>query len=77
MTVELAEKIWLPVALYLAIGALFSFAFVAVGAARLDRAARGAGPLFRVLIVPGAAALWPLLALMWLAGAGANRRDAA
>jgi len=77
MTVELAERIWLPVALYLAIGALFSFAFVAVGAPRMDRAASGANAVFRLMIAPGAALLWPLLALMWVAGAGANNRDTA
>lgn len=77
MSVDLAEKLWLPVAAYLAVGVLFSFVFVVSGAPRLDRAAKGANTLFRLMIAPGVAMLWPLLLLMWLTGAGANKRDAA
>ncbi len=76
MTVALAENIWLGVAAYLAIGAVFAALFVAGGAGRLDRATKGAGAGFRLLIAPGAALLWPLMLLMWIASAGANRRAA-
>ncbi len=75
MTIATAEMIWLAVAVYLAIGLAFALFFTFAGAARIDRATGGAGTLFRLLIVPGAALLWPLLLLMWLTGAGANRRD--
>jgi hypothetical protein len=53
---------------YGAAGLLFAVAFAAVGAARLDPAARGASPGFRILVVPGAAALWPVLLRRWLRG---------
>ncbi|MFN0022957.1 MAG: hypothetical protein ACKVS5_03575 [Parvularculaceae bacterium] len=76
MTVALAENIWRGVAAYLAIGAIFAALFAAGGAARLDRATKGASAGFRLIIVPGAALLWPLLLVMWIAGAGADRRDA-
>jgi len=53
-------------AVYLGIGLIFAVGFAAAGAARLDPGARGAPLLFRVLIVPGAAALWPALAVKLL-----------
>lgn len=46
---------------YLAIGAVFGVAFAFRLVDRVDPAARGAGWGFRLLIVPGAAALWPWL----------------
>lgn len=56
--------IWLvrAVDLYLLIGMLFSFYFVASGVNRIDPSARTAGLGFRLLIVPGTIALWPVLA---------------
>ncbi len=51
---------------YAGIGVLFAVAFVTIGAGRLDPNAVG-GPIgFRLLILPGAAALWPYLAIRWL-----------
>jgi hypothetical protein len=67
---------WTAVAAYLAAGVVFALAFVFGGARRLDRATGGASVAFRLFIIPGAAALWPLLLLMWIAGAGANKRNA-
>ena len=55
-------------AVYVGLGFVFALLFAARGAERLDPAARGAGLGFRLLIVPGAAALWPLLAWRWLRG---------
>ena len=52
-------------AAYAAIGALFALAFAWRGAARLDPAARASGVAFRLIILPGAAALWPLLLVKW------------
>ncbi|MBX3356926.1 MAG: hypothetical protein KF745_00710 [Phycisphaeraceae bacterium] len=54
-------------AAYLALGLLFAIAFSLVGAARIDPVARHAPIGFRLVILPGAAALWPLLLRRWLA----------
>jgi hypothetical protein len=54
--------------IYAVLGLLFAVCFAAVGVGRLDPAARGAGLGFRLLIVPGAAAFWPLLLGRWLRG---------
>ncbi len=53
---------------YFAIGVVFAIAFAFMGVGRIDRAAHG-GPIgFRMLIVPGAAALWPWLLMKWFRG---------
>jgi len=41
---------------------------VGKGVDRIDPNARGAGLGFRLLILPGSAALWPLLLRRWIAG---------
>lgn len=46
---------------YFLIGAAFALWFVVAGAARLDETARGGSIGFRLLIFPGACALWPVL----------------
>ena len=56
---------------YLAIGILFGLFFAFKGAAQLDEVAREAPFGFRVLILPGAVALWPLLLVKLLTKKGA------
>lgn len=53
---------------YAALGLLFAVAFAARGAARIDAHAAHTSWGFRLLILPGAAALWPLLAYRWARG---------
>ncbi len=53
---------------YLAAGLLFAIPFVLVGAGRIDPHAAHASWGFRVLIIPGTMALWPMLARRWLKG---------
>ena len=53
-------------AAYAAAGVLFAAAFVTVGVGRIDFAARHAPIGFRLLILPGAAALWPYLLRRWV-----------
>lgn len=65
MTQGWAETIVYLVVAYLAIGLLFGIAFVARGIARVDPAAAGAGWGFRLIVLPGVAALWPLLLDRW------------
>lgn len=52
--------------IYLAIGAAFAAAFVTRGVQHIDPAAAHARWHFRLLILPGSAALWPLLLRRWL-----------
>jgi hypothetical protein len=51
---------------YLVIGCMFAIAFVAAGINRLDPQAKGAGLGFRLIVLPGAVALWPWLLHRWL-----------
>ena len=60
--------LWL-LASYAAVGLAFALAFAAFGAARIDPNARGASLGFRLIVLPGAAALWPILLRRWLRGA--------
>jgi hypothetical protein len=57
--------IWLAGA-YAAAGVVFAAAFVTWGVQRVDPAAKGAQLGFRLLILPGCAALWPLLLGRWM-----------
>ncbi len=50
---------------YVAIGLVFALVFVFAGVGRIDESAKGAPLAFRLLIIPGAAALWPVLLLRW------------
>ena len=52
--------------LYFVIGFLFAIAFIAIGVKRLDPNASGSGIGFRLLILPGSAAFWPLLLQRWI-----------
>jgi hypothetical protein len=61
-----AEILVALVGAYVAAGALFAVAFAVWGVSRVDPVARDATPGFRLIILPGAAALWPLLALRWI-----------
>jgi hypothetical protein len=53
---------------YLACGLAFAVAFVSLGAGRVDPHAKEGTWGFRLLIIPGAIALWPLLLNRWLHG---------
>jgi hypothetical protein len=53
---------------YLACGLLFAIPFALVGAKRIDPHAAHGSWGFRLLIVPGAMALWPLLLRRWADG---------
>ena len=57
--------IWLAGA-YVAAGVVFGAAFVSWGVQRVDPAAKDAPLGFRLLILPGSAAMWPLLLRRWM-----------
>ncbi len=63
-----AESIVWLLTIYAGIGFVFALLFVARGIQRLDSAAKEASIWFRLLIIPGAAAFWPLLAWRWARG---------
>jgi hypothetical protein len=56
-----AEIIVWALLTYAAAGVLFAVYFALSGVTKLDDAAKGTGPGFRLIIFPGAAAFWPLL----------------
>lgn len=58
-----AETIALLLAAYFGIGLCFAVVFVSVLLPRYDTAARGTSLGFRLLAIPGALLLWPLLAV--------------
>jgi hypothetical protein len=66
--IETVAAVLNVVALYAAAGAVFAVAFLAVGITRIDNGAKDAGLMFRLLILPGLIALWPLMLIRWLSG---------
>lgn len=55
---------------YAAFGLLFAIAFTSVGAKKVDPQTVGSGLGFRILLLPGVTAFWPLLLRRWIAGRG-------
>jgi hypothetical protein len=57
-------------AFYAAIGLAVGIAFLATGASRVLPGAASFTPGARLLILPGAAALWPYVLIRWLKASG-------
>jgi hypothetical protein len=55
------------VEIYLALGLVFGIAFARSGVTVIDPNAQASTRGFRVLILPGAIALWPVLLRRWIA----------
>lgn len=70
MPITLAQWIVGALGIYAAIGILFAIPFAWIGSGRIDPPASAGTIGFRLLILPGAAALWPLLLKRWLTGKG-------
>lgn len=69
MTAEtIAGSLVAALGVYVALGLPFAVAFVLRGAARIDPQAKGGSWGFRLAILPGVVALWPLLARRWARG---------
>jgi hypothetical protein len=82
MSLQAAEIVATLLEAYVLAGLLFALVFLPRGARRVDPHLAGAPVLVRLLILPGVAALWPLMARRWLTGAEAPaernpHRDAA
>jgi len=55
----------IALAIYLALGLIVALPIVLVGVDQIDPVARDSPLAFRLLILPGAAALWPLMLARW------------
>ncbi len=51
---------------YLVTGLLFAILFLAKGIEKVDPATHGSGMGFRLIILPGTVALWPVLLRKWI-----------
>lgn len=68
--------VWVLTA-YATVGVVFALWFVTRGIGRLDQVARGGGMGFRLIVVPGVVALWPVLVgLLVTRGRGLGRGGA-
>lgn len=65
MKLTLLEISLIAALAYTGLGVVFAVLFQLRGLKRVDPAARGATPFFRLLITPGLIALWPVLAGRW------------
>lgn len=72
MSIAFAEMFWSGVLAYLGVGALVAIVFAVWAAPATDHAARGTGFFFRLLILPGAALLWPWMVGRLLSGRRIN-----
>ena len=54
-------------AVYIALGVVFALPFVTLGVGRVDPAAARGTVGFRIIVLPGVVALWPLLLRRWYA----------
>lgn len=66
MSDSIALAILWAAAVYGGVGICFAIAFVARGLQIIDPVAQHAGIAFRIALIPGAAALWPLLLRRWI-----------
>lgn len=65
----IAAAFLIMLAVYLACGLAFAIPFVLLGVKRIDPHAAHGSWGFRLLIIPGTMALWPLLLRRWMSGA--------
>ena len=68
MPLALAQVVVSMFELYALAGVVFAVLFLPRGVARLDPRVAGAPKALRLLLSPGVAALWPVLAWRWIAG---------
>jgi hypothetical protein len=66
----IAQALLLTFATYAALGLAIAVYFVTFGIGRIDPAARAASIAFRLMLVPGSAALWPVLLPKCVRGMG-------
>ena len=64
----IASTFLIGLGIYLACGFMFAVPFVLVGVKKIDPHAAHGSWGFRLLIIPGTMAFWPLLLKRWLSG---------
>ena len=64
----IASVFLVALGIYLACGLMFAIPFVLTGVKRIDPHAAHGSWGFRLLIIPGSMALWPLLLKRWAGG---------
>ncbi len=65
----IAAVFLIALGVYLACGLVFAILFVLVGVKKIDPHASHGSWGFRLLIIPGTMALWPLMLKRWMGGA--------
>jgi hypothetical protein len=63
-------------AVYVAVGTVFSAFLLVRGLRRFDEAAAHGGLGFKLLVLPGMVALWPLVLVIWRRGQAVQERNA-
>jgi hypothetical protein len=66
---DLVNLLLIGFGIYLGLGFIFTLFFVTKGAGKIDPTAKAGTIGFRLLIIPGTMAFWPLLAKRWWQGA--------
>jgi hypothetical protein len=64
--VQLAELFVSALGAYAVAGAAFAIAFLLFGIQRVDPVAEHSSIGFRLMVLPGVAAIWPLLLARWI-----------
>ena len=65
-----AELLATALEAYAATGLLFACVFVAFGIKQVDPLVRGSSIGFRLIVLPGVAALWPVMLRRWIRNKG-------
>jgi hypothetical protein len=60
------EILFVIMGVYVLIGLLFAILFVIKGVDKIDEGAHGGSIGFRLIIIPGVMAFWPLLLKKWV-----------
>ena len=63
----MASVLPVVVGIYAGLGLAIAIPFIIVGIQRTTEAARDSSPIFRLLVLPGAVALWPIVLKEWSA----------
>ena len=67
--------VWVTVSVYLVAGGMFAAVFLTKGIMQVDEGASGSTTGFRIIILPGVVAFWPLLLKKWLKASKSKQAD--